>query len=194
MSKSIIGVPFKITAPVIITFVTLLYAISAHAQTDINGPRKAAPGGTSMLSLHTTAFTPGGEIPKEYTCEGANTSPALTWDGAPQGTQSFALIADDPDAPSGTFTHWVIYGISAQAHELPKDAPKSGAREGRNDFGRVGYGGPCPPPGKPHRYFFKLYALDTKIALEPGASRQQLEAAMKGHTLAHAEVMGTFRH
>ncbi len=150
------------------------------------------------FTLHSTPFAAGAEIPKRFTCEGSDLSPALEWGAAPQGVQSFALVADDPDAPVGTFTHWIIYDIPAQFHGLPEGVPKSeqlpdGTRQGQNDFRRIGYNGPCPPPGKTHRYLFKLYALDTKLSLEPEASRQQLESAMKGHVLAQAEVMGTFR-
>ncbi len=150
------------------------------------------------LTLHTTAFAAGAEIPKRFTCEGSDISPALTWSSAPEGVQSLALIADDPDAPVGTFTHWIIYDIPNQSQGLPEAVPKSGqladgTRQGQNDFRRIGYNGPCPPPGKSHRYFFKLYALDTKLALEPGAGREQLESAINGHVLAQAEVMGTFK-
>jgi Raf kinase inhibitor-like YbhB/YbcL family protein len=145
--------------------------------------------------LKTTAFVEGGTIPKQYTCSGADLSPALSWEGAPAKTQSFALIADDPDAPVGTWTHWVIWNIAgtslpdgvAKLEELP-----NGMRQGRNDFKRAGYGGPCPPPGKPHRYFFRLYALDSKLHLSPGASKSDLEQTMQGHILAQAQLMGTF--
>jgi len=151
-----------------------------------------------MFAIHTAAFTHGSEIPARYTCSGADISPALIWDGAPQGTQSFALITDDPDAPSGTFTHWVMYDVPAQSKGLAQDVPKherldDGTLQGRNSFDHIGYSGPCPPPGKPHRYYFKLYALDAKISLPPGAARQQVEAAIKGHVLAQAELMGTFK-
>jgi Raf kinase inhibitor-like YbhB/YbcL family protein len=155
-------------------------------------------GGSAMdFSLHTNAFTPGADIPKQYTCEGSDVSPALTW-SAPQGVQSFALITDDPDAPVGTFTHWLIYDIPAESRGLPEGVPKSeqlpdGTRQGQNGFHKIGYNGPCPPPGKTHRYFFKLYALDTKLGLKPGASRQELESALKDHVLATAELMGTYK-
>ncbi len=149
------------------------------------------------FAVKTAAFTNGGEIPKKYTCDGADLSPALHWDNAPAITQSFALIADDPDAPVGTWTHWVLWEIPAKATALQEGVPKvegltDSARQGRNDFKRVGYGGPCPPPGKPHRYFFKLYALDAKLDVKAGASRGELERAMKGHVLAEAELMGTY--
>ncbi len=149
------------------------------------------------FTLSTKSFAPGGEIPRKYTCEGDDLSPELSWSEPPRGTQSFALIADDPDAPSGTFTHWVLYGLRAETRRLAEGASRgqlpAGASQGRNDFGKTGYGGPCPPPGKPHRYFFKLYALDANLGLKPGASKQQLEQAMKGHVLAQSEVVGTFK-
>lgn len=149
------------------------------------------------LAITTKSFSPGSAIPKNSTCDGADVSPELSWSGAPDGVQSFALIADDPDAPVGLWTHWLIWNIPAHNAELPKGVPKietlsDGARQGRNDFQRIGYGGPCPPPGKPHRYFFKLYALSAKLELKAGAGRNELEAAMKNHILAQGELMGTY--
>jgi hypothetical protein len=149
------------------------------------------------MTLTTNAFTPGGTIPRKFTCEGPDISPALKWSGAPGGTQSYALIADDPDAPVGTWVHWVLYDLPAGTVELAENVPKqeqlpSGALQGRNDFRKIGYGGPCPPPGPAHRYFFKLYALDTKLNLKPGATKAEVEKAMKGHVLAQAELMGKY--
>jgi len=149
------------------------------------------------LALTTTAFSIGGEIPKKYTCDGADLSPALFWTDMPAGTQSLALIADDPDAPAGTWTHWVIWNIPAKRTGLAENVLKTetladGTRQGRNDFRRIGYGGPCPPAGKPHRYFFRLYALDNKLDLRAGSSRAELERAMSGHVLSQAEVMGKY--
>ena len=149
------------------------------------------------LSVKTTSFPAGGTIPKKYTCDGADVSPAIEWSGAPAGTQSFALIADDPDAPAGTWTHWVIWNIPGNATSLPEGVSKAeqlpdGARQGSNDFKRVGYNGPCPPAGKPHRYFFKLSALDTKLDVAAGANRKQVEQAIQGHVLATGELMGKF--
>ncbi len=147
--------------------------------------------------IKTNAFSAGGVIPKKYTCDGTDVSPELAWTGAPAGTQSLALIADDPDAPVGTWTHWIAWNIPAGSAGLPEGVPKTeslgdGTRQGKNDFRRIGYGGPCPPPGKPHRYFFKLYALGAKLDLKAGASRSELESAMKGHVLGQAEVMGKY--
>jgi hypothetical protein len=149
------------------------------------------------LALRTTAFKPAGDIPVVFTCDGRDTSPALEWSDPPAGTASFALIADDPDAPGGTWVHWVIYDLPPAARELPEGVHPggelpSGARQGRNDFGRIGYRGPCPPRGPAHRYFFRLYALDTKVNLGPGAVRGDLDRAMAGHILAQADLMGHY--
>lgn len=149
------------------------------------------------FELKTAAFSDGSEIPKKYTCDGADISPTLNWKDAPAGTKSFAFIADDPDAPAGTWTHWIIWNIPATATALPEGVAKveelsDGARQGRNDFHRIGYGGPCPPPGKPHRYFFKLFALDTALDIQPGAGRKELERAIKGHVLSQTELKGKY--
>jgi Raf kinase inhibitor-like YbhB/YbcL family protein len=156
--------------------------------------------GTSAMSFRvkSSAFGPGAEIPKKFTCEAADVSPALEWSEAPANSASFALIADDPDAPVGTWVHWVLWNLPASAQSIPEGVAKSeqladGSRQGQNDFRKIGYNGPCPPPGKRHRYFFRLYALDAKLDLAPGATRQELDAAMKGHILGEAEYMGTFR-
>lgn len=149
------------------------------------------------LQLTTSAFPAEGAIPKKFTCEGPDLSPPLSWSGAPPGTQSFALILEDPDAPAGTWVHWVLYDLPANTKDLAEGVPKeaqlsNGARQGRNDFRKIGYGGPCPPPGKPHRYFFKLYALDKMLDLKAGASKVEAESAMKGHILAQAQLMGRY--
>jgi hypothetical protein len=150
------------------------------------------------FALSSTAFPNGGEIPRRHTCDGTDLSPALAWQDVPAGTQSLALIADDPDAPAGTWTHWLLWNIPARATLLLEDAAKielldNGARQGINDFQRIGYGGPCPPPGKPHRYYFKLYALDARLDLKPGATKADLELAIKPHLLAEAQWMGTYQ-
>jgi Raf kinase inhibitor-like YbhB/YbcL family protein len=149
------------------------------------------------MHLTSSSFSNGGSIPKKYTCDGSDASPALAWSGAPQGTQSFALIADDPDAPVGTWSHWVLYDLAATTTSLPEniskvEAPPTGGHQGRNDFRKTGYGGPCPPPGTPHRYFFKLYAVDRQLNLKSGASQKDVEEALKGHILAQAELMGKY--
>jgi len=151
------------------------------------------------LRLNSTAFQNGGKIPREFTCDGADKSPALTWTEPPAKTQSFALIVDDPDAPRGTWVHWVLYDLPADTRGLEQGVAQdrqlaNGARQGRNDFGKIGYNGPCPPRGAAHRYFFKLYALDSKTNLKPGATKAELERAIKGHVLANAELVGLFQH
>ena len=148
--------------------------------------------------LTATAFQSGGFIPRKFSCDGPDVSPALSWTEPPAGTQSLALIADDPDAPAGIWVHWVLYDLPPGTHELPEGVAKDrelsgGALQGRNDFGKIGYNGPCPPRGAPHRYFFKLYALDSVTKLKPGASKTELERAMKGHVLAQAELVGKYK-
>ncbi len=150
------------------------------------------------MQLTSTAFAEGAAIPTKHTCDAKNVSPPLKWTGAPPGTKSLALIADDPDAPVGTWVHWVLYDLPASVSELPEDVAKSqyvagGAKQGLNDFRHLGYGGPCPPHGKPHRYFFKLYALDTVLDLKPGLTKKELESAMDKHILAQAQLMGTYQ-
>jgi hypothetical protein len=142
-------------------------------------------------------FSADATIPKKFTCDGPDVSPQLTWTDPPAKTQSFALIMDDPDAPVGTWVHWVIYDMPADARELAENVAKQeqlpgGARQGRNDFGKIGYGGPCPPPGKAHRYFFKLYALDTKLGLKAGAKKSDVERSMQAHIVAQTELMGRY--
>lgn len=150
------------------------------------------------MQLTSSAFNEGQPIPDKYTCDGKNVSPLLQWSGAPSATKSFVLIADDPDAPAGTWVHWVLYDLPATVTSLPEDLPKSqyapqGAKQGLNDFKHLGYGGPCPPPGKAHRYFFKLYALDTLPDLKPGSKKAEVERAMEKHVLAEGHLMGIYK-
>ena len=150
------------------------------------------------FSISSTSFPNGGDIPKKFTCDGADVSPELSWTGPPAGTQSFALIADDPDTPSGTWTHWVLFDLAPDANNLAESVSKidelpGGERQGRNDFRKIGYNGPCPPPGKPHRYFYKLYALNAKFDLKPGSSKQEVEQAMEGRILGKAQWMGKYQ-
>jgi Raf kinase inhibitor-like YbhB/YbcL family protein len=143
------------------------------------------------LSLTSTAFEDGAAIPRLYSCEGEDLSPPLAWSEAPEEAKSLALIVDDPDAPSGTFVHWLAWGIDPHSGGLLEG--ESASFEGTGGFGESGYRGPCPPPGHgPHRYFFRLYALDQQLDLAPGASREELEGAMQGHVLAGAELVGTY--
>lgn len=150
------------------------------------------------VSVSSPAFRAGAEIPVKYTCDGQEVSPGLIWSKPPAGTQSFALIMDDPDARGGVFTHWVLFNLPAGSSMLPEGVPAKpelpdGSRQGKNDFGGTGYGGPCPPPGRPHRYRFTLCALDRFLELPAGASAQQVAAAMAGHTLAQGQLVGTYR-
>ncbi len=150
------------------------------------------------LVISAPAFAPGAALPSKFTCQGESISPALSWAGEPDATRSSTLIAEDPDAPAGLFTHWMIFNIPAATHALPEGASPRGNRpvgsaEGKNDAGTVGYSGPCPPAGKPHRYYFKLYALRDNLSLKSGASRVQVNAALKGLILAEAQVMGTYQ-
>ncbi len=153
------------------------------------------------MEITSPAFKAKAPIPKVHTCDGANTSPRLAWTGAPAGTKTFALVMDDPDAPPGTWIHWTIWNVPGSATTLAEGLARSpdlpdGSRQGRvygvKEFSKTGYLGPCPPPGKAHRYFFRLYALDTVLTLPATATRFDLDAAMKGHTLASAELMGTY--
>ena len=149
------------------------------------------------FTLTSPAFKEGDLIPKKFTCEGPDVSPQLRWNDPPKGTKSLALISDDPDAPVGTWVHWVIFNLPGETAELLEGVPTqetlpNGARQGLNDFKRVGYGGPCPPPGKPHRYYFKLYALDTPLNLKPRATKAQVIDAIKGHILGETQLMGRF--
>lgn len=143
--------------------------------------------------LVSAAFEHASYIPGSCTCDGENVSPELSWSHAPEGAQSFALIIDDPDAPGGTFTHWVLFDLPAGESELARGS-SGAAKAGKNDFQQDGYGGPCPPPNDgDHRYFFRIYALDVpSLGLETGAKREQVEAAMEGHVLAEAELMGRY--
>ena len=150
------------------------------------------------LSLSSTAFKEGDKIPVKYTCDGQDISPPLVWSEPPQKTQAFALIADDPDAPGGVFTHWVLFNLSSNVRQLNEDIPaqerlQNGASQGKNDFGRIGYGGPCPPRGPAHRYRFTIYALDKPLDLKPGVSKKQLLDATKAHILAQGQLIGTYQ-
>lgn len=148
------------------------------------------------MQLQSSAFNPDATIPTQYTCKGANTSPALRWDEPPTGTQSFTVIVDDPDAPGKTFTHWLLYDLPPDLRQLPAAIPPdpillAGGVQGKNDFDRYGYGGPCPAFGT-HQYVFQLYALDTLLDLSPGVSKARVIAAMKGHILAGGELVGQY--
>ncbi|HEX2906025.1 MAG TPA: YbhB/YbcL family Raf kinase inhibitor-like protein [Phototrophicaceae bacterium] len=151
-----------------------------------------------MMTLTSTAFKEGQPLPPEYTCSGKDQSPPLAWTGLPTNTICLALLMDDPDAPVGDWVHWIIYNIPPEEKGLAAGVPaieklSDGACQGINDFHRIGYGGPCPPKGKPHRYFFKLYALDTELHFAAGATKQTLLQAMQGHIVAETHLMGTYQ-
>lgn len=148
----------------------------------------------STISVTSQAFKAGATIPARYTCSGDDVSPPLSWTGVPGGAKSLALTVIDPDAPGRPFTHWVVFNIPPRTAELPEgESLPSGSVEGGNDFGGAGYRGPCPPPGSPHHYHFKVYGLDTTLTLRAGASDQAFENAIKGHVLASGELVGTFK-
>jgi len=174
------------------TFVGVALCVLAGSSPAAETTKKAP------MQVNSTAFNEGEPIPAKYTCDGKNVSPPLKWTGAPAETKSIALIADDPDAPVGTWVHWVLYDAPPETKNFPEDLSKGqylpgGAKQGINDFKHLGYGGPCPPPGKPHRYFFKLYALDKLLAMNPGATKQEIERAMANHILAQAQLIGTYK-
>ena len=160
----------------------------------------ALAGDMARLELQSSAFAPNATIPMPYVCTdagGAGKSPPLNWHGAPASAKTFALVVRDPDAPSGSFVHWVVYNLAANTIKLDADVPKTdtvpgGGEQGVNGLGAVGYLGPCPPPGKPHHYHFHLYALDTKLELKAGATADDVEQAAKGHMLAEADLVGIF--
>lgn len=143
------------------------------------------------IKITSPAFVDGGTIPVKYTCDGADVSPQLDWENLPAGTRSLALISDDPDAPMGTWVHWVLFDIPPDTTGLPEGVKGIGT-QGKNDFRKLGYGGPCPPKGPAHRYFFKLYALDTKLGLKEGATKADVEKAMQGHILAQGQIIGKY--
>lgn len=166
---------------------TLLFAIavfliaSSHAKAQ------------SEMSVSSSAFQNGEEIGTKFTCNGKNVSPELRISGAPATAKSLALVVDDPDAPGGLFTHWLVWNVDARTRQLGENSAPAGSVAGTNDFGKHGYGGPCPPSGT-HRYFFRIFALDTKLELKAGAKRAELEKAISGHIIAKAELMARCTH
>jgi hypothetical protein len=197
---SIIYVVFALSTICVIS-VLVGFIVMALDRSDENPSMEEdqnTPEADMALQLTSDAFANGQSIPAKYSCIGKNISPALAWNEPPAGTQSFALIVDDPDAPGRTWVHWVLFNIPADMRNLQEDLPITGKNVdpnavyvGKNSWGDLGYGGPCPPSGT-HRYFFKLYALDTTISLLPGATKEQVLKEMEGHILAQAELMGTF--
>jgi Raf kinase inhibitor-like YbhB/YbcL family protein len=180
-----------------IRFALLLFVLPWGALGCGGGNPAPPEAPAKKIELTSSAFKEGEAIPKPYTADGKGVSPLLRWGDPPQGTKSFALICDDPDAPGKTWVHWVIFNLPADLRGLDEATPTketlaNGARQGKNDSDDIGYGGPGPPPGKPHRYFFKLHALDAMLDLPAGATKDQLLAAMKGHILAEGQLMGTY--
>jgi Raf kinase inhibitor-like YbhB/YbcL family protein len=189
--------------PALLSSVLLLAACQRGPTTPTANSTAPTPAATTRgedkmaLKITSTAFDEGGMIPARYTCDGENVSPSLAWSGVPAGAKTLALVADDPDAPRGTWTHWVIFQIPATEKGLPENVPardtlEGGAQQGNNDFKKLGYGGPCPPDGT-HRYFFKLYALDADLNLPPGATKDQLLKASEGHVVAQGQLVGQYK-
>jgi Raf kinase inhibitor-like YbhB/YbcL family protein len=174
---------------IVIAFLICLFGLCPQAF--------SAKKGGIVMKITSSVFTEGSIIPSKYTCDGQDISPPLEWKDIPAGTKSFALICDDPDAPRGTWVHWVAYNIPPNISKLDENVKpelelKNGVIQGNNDWPKIGYGGPCPPSGT-HRYYFKLYALDTILPIKPGASKAQLLNAMKGHVIAEAQLMGKYK-
>ena len=173
----------------------LLCSCSNKSQHVANSNNQTPP--TMQIKITSTAFTEGGMIPMQYTCDGQNISPPLAWSGVPSNAKSLALICDDPDARGKTWVHWVVYDLPANNAATPENVPSqeilsSGGKQGTNDFKKIGYGGPCPPSGT-HRYFFKLYALDSATSLNSGATKDQLLKAMEGHIIAQGQLIGIYK-
>lgn len=171
--------------------VELLLSSCSSTGTDLSSPLP-----NKNMKIESAAFANNSTIPSQYTCDGSNISPPLSWGEPPAGTKSLVLICDDPDAPGGTFVHWVLYDLPPTTRQLPEGIPpraqlQGGGIQGKNDFGRIGYGGPCPPDGT-HRYFFKLYALDKTLGIPPGATKAAVESAIAGRILTKAEIVGRY--
>jgi len=176
----------------------LLMACARVPPAPTQSPTPAAQKENKMeIKLTSAAFKEGQPIPRQYTCDGVNVSPPLEWTGVPKTAKTVAIVADDPDAPAGTWVHWVVYDLPAENIGVVENLPateslKAGGFQGKNDFGKIGYGGPCPPSGT-HRYFFKVYALDAEVSLNAGATKADLEKAMQGHIVGQGELMGTYQ-
>ena len=180
-----------------ISAISLLLFAACVSNPQSSAPPAATPAGKPEMKLVSSAFKEGESIPRQFTCDGINVSPPLEWSGVPSTAKTIAIIADDPDAPSGTWVHWVLYNLPADNIGLVENLPpgenmKSGGFQGKTDFGKAGYGGPCPPSGT-HRYFFKVYAVDSELSLKAGAAKDELVKAMEGHIVAQAQLMGTYR-
>jgi Raf kinase inhibitor-like YbhB/YbcL family protein len=182
---------------VISGFLLLVFLSCANRQQPIApAPTNTPPEKKVEIKLTSSAFKEGEAIPRQYTCDGVNVSPPLEWSGMPKTAKTIAIIADDPDAPAGTWVHWVLYNLPAENIGLIENLPASenlraGGFQGKNNFGNIGYGGPCPPTGS-HRYFFKIYAVDSELPLKAGATKAELEKALEGHIVGQAQLMGMY--
>jgi Raf kinase inhibitor-like YbhB/YbcL family protein len=187
----------RVKEPSALLLASLTLGLSCHS-CKADSVHPSPPPGVTAASLTVTSrsFASGGAIPVDLTCDGANRSPQLTWSAPPAGTKSFAVVAHDPDAQSGDFTHWVLFNVPGDALNLAEavDTGALGATNGSNDFKQTGYGGPCPPKYEIHHYVFELYAVDTKIGVPAGASREAVETALSGHVLGEGSLVGTFSH
>ena len=174
-----------------------LVAFGLAACRDAGVSPSPPPGKTATsVTVSSSAFSAGSAIPANYTCDGADQSPDLAWTAVPDGAKSIAIVVDDPDAPHGTFTHWIVWNIQPSTRTLGAGGGGglAGGVSGTNDFDRVGYSGPCPPKGAAHHYHFRVYGLDTTVSLKPSAKRSDLDKALSGHVLAQGELVGTFQH
>ncbi|MCZ6679787.1 MAG: YbhB/YbcL family Raf kinase inhibitor-like protein [Candidatus Poribacteria bacterium] len=183
-----------------VIFITLGFVGCGNDDDDDNNDDSAESKLDPNWQIQSTAFAEGQEIPVRYTCEGEDISPALSWAAAPAGTQSLALLMDDPDAPGGTFTHWILYNLPPERLSLDENIPREvtldglgGANQGANDFPHIGYGGPCPPPGETHNYRFRLFALNTELDVAPGVSPTEFLDAIEFRVIAEARLTGIFR-
>jgi len=179
-----------------VLFITLMIVLLLPSTKNLYSIEKKKGGALMDITVTSTVFSEGGKIPSRYSCDGQDISPPISWTQGPAGTKSYAMISDDPDAPMGTWVHWVIYNIPASVTSLPENVPgqpklAGDTLQGTNDFKRHGYGGPCPPGGT-HRYYFKVYALDTKLDAVPGLTKKKLLKAMEGHIIARGELIGTY--
>ncbi len=181
-----------VLAPAIAICIVALLTVCSRDERDAT---PVVPSADAAIVLSSTAFEHESAIPRRHTCDGDDVSPPLAWTGVPDTARSLALIVDDPDAPKGTWVHWVLYNLTADTNELGEGASTDqvAAVDGKNDFGRVGYGGLCPPSGSEHRYFFNLYALDSSLSLAPAASKAALVSAMEGHILAQGTLTGKYK-
>jgi Raf kinase inhibitor-like YbhB/YbcL family protein len=180
-----------------LAFCSLLFLSCARPQQQIAQPTSTPKEEKAEIKLTSVAFKDGQSIPATYTCDGVNISPPLEWSGLPKTAKTMAIVVDDPDAPAGTWVHWVLYNLPADNIGLVENVPasenlKAGGFQGKNDFGKLGYGGPCPPSGT-HRYFFRIYALDSELPLPAGATKAELMKAMEGHIVLQGQLMGTYR-